>query len=453
MVKKLKPILKYICTFMILIFIYVVLGGVTSAIPRSLIEENSKKSAQYLLGEKQCADIKIKDTLYKKEYIFNYTNALMLNTAYSIEPTKPLESFMLARKNYLPEITERFNQDTQYGLVSASNWNYQNQTGEYYYVTHKDKDIVVKESFEYARYWHGYLAILRPALTLFSYQAIEILSICVFIVLVIWCTYLMWKKISKISAILFLLSFIVMNSFYTASSMNEVTCFMIMLCSNIYILLRYKKIKQMPLVFLVIGSITNYLDLLTLPLITFAMPVCIYFLLKEKEEITIKESLITYIKFGIAWGMGYGLTWFVKWILVDILCNRNIIEVAIKQILYRTSGSEGDVMFPYSYVILKNLEFLGNETIYATGFVALAILLIGMIKNKKYPRRNKINVVQLIIYLITSVLPFIWYFALKNHSAIHARFTHRLLIIFIFTFWILLAKIWGIDNSKKEEMK
>lgn len=448
-----KTILKYSCTFMILILSYVLLGQVTSAIPRSLIEENSRKSAQYLLGKEQCADIKIEDTFYKKEYIFNYTNALMLNTAYSIDSTKPLESFMLARKNYLPEVTEIWNQDTQYGLVSASNWNYQNQTGEYYYITHKDQDIVVKESFEYARYWHGYLAILRPVLTLFSYPTIEILSRIVFVLLVISCTYLMWKKINKTAAILFLLSFVVMNSFYTASSINEVTCFMIMLCSNLYILLRYQKTKQMPLVFFVIGSITNYLDLLTLPLLTFAMPVCIYFLLKEKEGIKAKESIITYIKLGIAWGAGYGLTWVAKWILVDILCNRNILEVAMKQIIYRTGSKEGNVIFSYSYVIGNNMKFLGNEALYATGFVALAILLMGIIKNKKYPRKDKINVVQLAVYLITSVLPFIWYFALKNHSAIHARFTHRLFLIFIFAFWIVLAKMWGIDNLKKDKIR
>jgi len=448
---KIKPILKYGYTFIILILIYMVLGVATSAIPKSLIEENSKKSAEYLLEEKECADIKIKDTIYKKEYIFNYTNALMLNTAYSIDTNKPLESFMLARKNYVPEVTEIFYPDTQYGLISASNWDYQNQTGEYYYVTHKDQDIVVKESFEYARYWHGYLALLRPALVLFSYHAIEILGMITFVLLVIWCTYLMCKKIGKAAGILFLLSFVVMNSFYTAGSINEVTCLLIMLCANIYILLRHEKVKQMPLVFLIIGSITNYLDLLTLPLITFAMPACIYFLLKEKEEMSIKQSIIDYIKLGIAWGIGYGLTWFAKWILVDVLCNRNIIEVAVKQILYRTSATEGDMVFLYGDVVKRNLGFLGNEVIYATGLVALAIIVIGIIRNTKQSQKNKINLPQLIIFLVTAILPFAWYFALKNHSAIHARFTHRLLIIFIFAFWILLAKIWGVNRQQKEK--
>lgn len=445
---KLKVILKYSCTFIILILIYLILGAATSAIPQSFIEENSKKSAEYLLDGKECSDIKIKNTFYKKEYLFNYTNAIMLNTAYSIDTNKPLESFLLARKNYIPGTTEIFNQDTQYGLVSASNWDYQNQTGEYYYVTHKDYNIVIKESFEYARYWHGYLSLLRPALLIFSYQVIEILSSITFAVLVIGCTYLMCQKISKVAGILFLLSFVVMNSFYTARSINEVTCFVIMLCSNLYILCRYKKIKHMPLVFLVIGSITNYLDLLTLPLLTFAMPVTIYFLLKEKEEMAVKKSLVEYIKLGIAWGIGYGLTWFAKWILVDVICNRNIIEIAFKQILYRTSGKEGDMVFSYADVLGKNIEFLGNQPIYMTGCVALALIITGMIKDKKQFPKNKIKVEQLVIYIVTMVLPFAWYFALKNHSAIHARFTHRLLLISIFTFWMLLVKIWGVDRQK-----
>ena len=451
MKNKIKSILKYIYIFIILIIVYVLLGVITSKIPTKIIEENSKQSSEYLLGNHECADIIEKNTLYKKEYIFNYTNALMLNTAYSIDPEKPVQSFLLARKNYIPGTTEIFNTDTQYGLVSASNWSYQNQTGEYYYVTHKTENTV-KESFEYARYWHGYLVILRPILTIFSYQTIEKLSIIFFSLLLGWCTYLICKKINKTTGILFLTAFIIMNSFYTAGSINEVTCLIIMLCSNIYILLRNKKIKQMPLVFFIIGSITNYFDLLTLPLITLAMPMAIYFLIREKEDtLEQKKAILTYIKLAIFWGLGYGLTWLAKWILVDLICNRNVLEVALKQILYRMSGNEGEQKFTYSYVLLNNLKFLGNETIYSTAVVSVLIMLVGILKNRKKIQKEKMNIEALKVYIITLILPFVWYFALKNHSAIHARFTHRLFIIFIFMFWILLAKIWGVDKRSKKE--
>ncbi len=443
-----KPISKYIYVLIILILIYMMLGIVSSMIPNNLIEKNSKKSAEYLLGEKDCADILVKDTSYKKEYIFNYTNALMLNTAYSIDENKPLQSFLLDRKNYIPGVTEVFNKDTQYGLISASNYNYQNQTGEYYHVTHKDSSMTIKESFEYARYWHGYLSILRPILVLFSYEKIEKLSILTFTILLIICTVLMWKRIDKISSCLFILSFIAMDSFYTSGSINEVTCFIIMLCANIYILLKYEKIKNIPLVFLIVGSITNYFDLLTLPLLTFAMPTFIYFLLKTKDEIgDWKEYIILFVNIAIAWLVGYGITWAIKWILVDLICNRNVISIALKQIIYRISSSEGNIKFTYNYVLSKNMEFLGNQVVYFTAFISAIIMGTGIIRNKN--SKSKINVPELLVYIVIAILPFIWYLTLKNHSAIHARFTHRLLIISIYAFWMVLAKIWGFDKDEK----
>ena len=78
-------------------------------------------------------------------------------------------------------------------------------------------------------------------------------------------------------------------------------------------------------------------------------------------------------------------------------------------------------------------------------------MLVGILKNRKKIQKEKMNIEALKVYIITLILPFVWYFALKNHSAIHARFTHRLFIIFIFMFWILLAKIWGVDKRSKKE--
>ena len=445
MITKIKPIIKYFYTFIILIIIYILLGVATSLIPKSLIEENSKKSAEYLANINHGVDIIQKDTFYKGEYIFNYTNALMLNTAYSIDTNKPLESFLLARENYIVGETKTVNKDeTLYGL---SEYPYRNQTEEYYNITHNLADI---EAFEYARYWHGYLVILRPMLILFSYDMIEKLSITFFIILLGICTYLISKKINKVSAILFLLSFIIMNLFYISGSINEITCFIIMLCANIYILINYSKIKKASLVFFIIGSITSFLDLLTNPLITIAIPLCIYMLLKEKEKKwNLKERIIEYLKILIAWLMGYGLTWFSKWLLVDIMYNRNLIEVALKQMIYRMQGKECEQIISYGFVISNNMRFLGKQVLYMTVIISIIIMLIGIIKNKGKLIINQTNITQLLMYLAISLLPFIWYFVLKNHSAVHARFTHRLFIISIFAFWTFLAKFWGVERKKE----
>ena len=50
----------------------------------------------------------------------NYTDALIINTAYSIDSQKPLYSAFVARKNYIPNITTEIYEDVPGELKSSS---------------------------------------------------------------------------------------------------------------------------------------------------------------------------------------------------------------------------------------------------------------------------------------------------------------------------------------------
>ncbi|MCI8396770.1 MAG: hypothetical protein HFJ52_03735 [Clostridia bacterium] len=94
-----KKLLKYIAVFIGLIIIYILLLALISLIPTQAIKTNVEKSAEELLplGEKTHLEY-----LGKTVTLFNFTDALMINTAYSIEPDKPLYTAMIARRNYIP---------------------------------------------------------------------------------------------------------------------------------------------------------------------------------------------------------------------------------------------------------------------------------------------------------------------------------------------------------------
>ena len=105
-----KSFLKYVLTFIIVILIFVVTLIISSSFPRDWIEENTIESAITLLQEgnpNYILDMKLD----------NYTDALMINTAYSINPCKSFESIMLARKNYLPEREQTVYPDSNGGLI------------------------------------------------------------------------------------------------------------------------------------------------------------------------------------------------------------------------------------------------------------------------------------------------------------------------------------------------
>lgn len=453
MKKHMKKIISYILIFVILVGVY--FGSLTliSYIPSSFIKENVKESANYFFyngGENKIIELK-----YKKVNLFNFTNALMINTAYSIDSTNPIEAFLTAKKNYIPGVTKIIHTTTSKNLQSAE---------KYYKVENADRNNAVQtlelfdtvnerdlyESFEYARYWHGYLVFLRPLLLIFSYEQINILIFVLVMILLFLNFYYIKNKIGLKVAIGFALSYVLVDGLFITMSLNEVTCFIISLISCLYILIQYDKIKDINKVFFVIGALTNFFDLLTNPIVTYGMPIIIYMLIKSsKENLKFKEILKLYFTTSIMWGLGYGLTWATKWIITDLILDRGIIKNALEQISYRTSGES----YSIKILIKKLLKYFSKTIVIVTGIIT--VILCFNIKNIKNLKHIKIlNVLKSMIpFIIAIFIPIVWYIVLLNHSCVHAFFTYRNLIVSIFAIFVCAINIGKTQEVmlKKED--
>ena len=152
-----KNILKYIVTFILMIVVFCVLLTITSLIPREALTKKVKESSTILCNQGNSLIIFIDGRPTKFD---NYTDSLMINTAYSIDNTTPFYSSMVARKNYIKGKTEIVYPDTTGELKSSSKYKALNQVGDLRDTVNND----TIESFEYSRYWHGYLIFLRPLL-------------------------------------------------------------------------------------------------------------------------------------------------------------------------------------------------------------------------------------------------------------------------------------------------
>ena len=446
--KILKNLFKYVLIFIGLICIYIMLLVVSSMIPSSLLEKNVKESSETLNldGEKKEFNL-----LYKEENIFTFTDALMINTAYSVDSTTPMKSPLLARKNYIPGQTKKVHVDSQYNLGATSK--YKNpktgdlyQTKELYGLMHGEK---IEDSFEYARYWHGYLVILRPLLAIFNYSAIRILLLIITLLLIGTLGVLLYRKIDLQTAIIYMLGFISISIWIVTKSINESFIFIFALISTIFLLLRKDKMKDYFLFFFIIGSITNFIDLLTAPIVTLGLVGTTYFLMLQKENrnITIKEYAKEIIKICIAWGLGYGLTWVIKWILVQLLYNRDLIMQSIEQAKFR-------MIVPKKYnvtimeVIKVNLAFLSINTILILlGFIVIYIIY-NLIKNRNEEIDFKHNFKRSIPFIFISLLPIIWYVVLKQHSIKHSFFTYRILIITIINIFVFIKTLFEKEKQK-----
>lgn len=442
MKNKIKVILKYVYITLFLIGIYILMMLITSLIPSSEIKENVKKSSEtlYQEGEKRTIDLK-----YKKENLFTFTDALMINTAYSVDNTNP-ESCMLARKNYIPEQTKKVYKDSQYNI--GTNEKYKNnktgdlyQTKELYGLMHGDN---IEYSYEYARYWHGYLVILRPLLLLFDYSGIRIFLFLLTLITVMWLLYLICKKINLNTSIMFAVALLSINIFIVSQSINEIMVFLVSFISSIFLLIKKDKIKNIGIFFFVVGSITSFVDLLTAPLVTLGIPLIIYFLLEQKEKINVKKELIDLVKLSIVWGLGYGITWAIKWGLVELIFKRPLISQAIEQILFRINGGHSGIRkFTIYEVVKTNLNRLSKFIIFSILMIAFINIIIRLIKIsvKKEKIDIKQNLKKCIPYAIISAFPIIWYAVIKEHSCIHSFFAYRIMVISIINLLVVTNKI------------
>ena len=441
--KVVKKVSKYVLVFIGLIAIYVVMLFVTSLIPSNWLKENVTSSSELLkeLGESYKIDFGV-----RKDELFLFTDALMINTAYSIDNTNPIESMLLDRKSYIPGQTKIVHEE---GIDVQSPKMYMEgsntfQTRELYGLMHNDNNT---EAYEYPRYWHGYLVILRILLLLFDYSIIRILSFIVFILLFAWFIILLAKKVNIVSSIIFLFGFISINIFFVSLSLNEITTFYIAIILSIILLLFNKKIqKHVEIIFFVTGSITCFLDLFTTPVISLGIPLIVYFLMLQENNMNLRKQITLLFKLCILWGLGYGLTWTTKWVLTDVLLGKNILTDAISQIAFRTGADKIPIILKIKATIYCLANKYGKMLIAINLFIATLIGIIGLIKYKN----KKINYANVVPFFIIATFPIIYFSVVWQHSSFHLFFTFRIFVITVIAFMLIISNITGYKNKNCE---
>lgn len=438
-----KKILKYISTFIILLLIFNLLLLACSLYPSKIIEKNVKKSSQILTEEGNLYEFFEWSDVVNN----NYTDALMINEAYSIDNTNPVYSYMAVRKNFNKEITKKHLADTQEELISINSEDY-DPVGELEQFLNGNIDT----SINYARYWHGYLPILRTMLIFFDIAEIRKILLIIFIILFIWLIKLIKEKIGITASIIFAISLILEGYFYVSYSLESAPVFIVMMISSIILLKRIDKINNLYLYIFIISCITNFVDYLTVPLITLAIPLLLYILYKQKNDkkIKCKDYIKIIIKSSIIWFIGYATTWISKWIIYDIIYREGLLKSAIMQVMYRSESYN-------KYKILTIQEMIRELIFNNIGYTIMIfnIFIFGcFICRRKYKLKVKgmsewVN--ESIPILLISIMPLVWYRVLANHTLMHYRFIYRHMLIFLIGITICLKNIFTI--KKVEDYK
>ncbi len=316
---------------------------------------------------------------------------------------------------------------------------------------------------QYDYYWHGYVTVLRPLLALFDYGEIRVLNSMGQLLLVFLLCLWLWRKKGMPYALLMLTSYFLLMPMAMPFSLQYSWVFYITAGCLVYLFCgdRARRLSGIKLygVFLAVGMLTSFFDLLTYPLYTWGVPVIWWLLLQERgrqetdqsapaqskqdeyesgrgELYYVKQVIVT----GLWWILGYAGMWLGKFVLGSLILGRNIFESAFYEVGFRL-GAAGE---PFGladrldalYVNWKHYEY----KLYVL-LLAVWLLVIVVYTLKKGVRGNVLNKA----LALAGVSPIVWYFALANHTAGHHFFTYRIYGIAVLA--VLAILIGSVNND------
>ena len=438
---------KYVVAFIISLLVFNACLFLTCSFDSKLIKTHVQESSKILSKQGK---------FYQVSKFFNiinnnYTDAIIINEAYSIDNKHPFESYMRARRNYKKGLTTKEEREKT-GEVLTINYNEDSKQEMYIHNSVKELDHFlsgkVHHSINYGRYWHGYLLIYRPLLLLFNIQQIRLLSFIVLTCLFGYFIYLLNKRFSKRIAFIFGISLLCSGYFSATYSLESTPIFLAMIISAIVFLKRIDKIKHVELYIFIVGCVANFVNFLTVPLITLGMLCSLYLLKMVEEQTDWKKCIWFLIRCSILWLIGYAGTWLAKWLLYDITINdgKSMVKIGFIQSFYRTQRVNEVVGYDKDYVDTI-LNIIGQSSLYVllTTFVLLAL-------NKFKAFTSEYGKGSIALFIL-SAYPIIWYVVLANHTVLHYFFTYRHSLVYMLAMLLFINNLLFGEAREKDNIE
>ena len=311
-----------------------------------------------------------------------------------------------------------------------------------------DKNDVV-EARTYTRYWHGWIFPLRFALIFFTYSDIRMLLQVIQMLLTMLAIIGLYKNKLYSSLIPFGVALLFLMPSTISQSIDYSCVYLIMLAAIAYLCWVSDTIEKIgyDVFFLILGMLTSYNDFLTAPLITLGLPLIVLLDLRRSKT-TLNAQITMVMKCTILWGVGYFGMWAMKWLFAFLLADYSIAD-AVDRARFRTSNSFNEQVITYIDALVQNLRVIKKRPY-------VLLIVFGMInailpwKTEKKISKHSCKILLGVPYLIIGLYPFIWWYALRNHSYLHWHFTYRNISVFVFAFLEHLGYIISTYKSQKQ---
>ena len=399
-----KAVVPYCKVFGLLIAAYFCFAILSCLLPDTAIRRHITESAPVIAKEGIYPQAIIPVEQCRMD---NFTDALIMNQIYNIDRKHPVKSAMMMVRS----------------SEKGQDWN--------------QPELLVRrvqgetlEEEPYARYWHGGTFLFRLLFLLMDFTTMRFMLFIISSVLMVLLLCAYYPEAGLIKTLALMLGFGVAYGFVMQFSMQFFPVLAITLIGSLLVI---KNKKTASMLFFIIGSLTCYFDLLTTPLLTLGIPLVVLLSLKSDEGFCFKDNLLEIIKLILLWGLGFALTFVAKWALASLVLGENIFADAYEVSLYRMEADD----FTRWDAVTRNL---GMINWWIVGIVAIVMLVVGLIKQWKFNYRK------ILLFLIISMIPYVWYFLLSNHSYLHWWFTYRLQMVTVVSL-LMMVSVKGIGKS------
>ena len=204
--------------------------------------------------------------------------------------------------------------------------------------------------------------------------------------------------------------------------------------------------------FFIVGMIENFFDFLTFPIITLGIPLILLIWLRVRDEqADFKSNFCFMFKGSVSWGLGYALTWVMKWLIATVILGVRYFWRTMDVVKFRLEGNEE---YPLDRIgtIQKNLKSwlnIQDHGMISWSKVVILIMVVALILIiwKKLKDRKTISAYVPILFV--ALYPYVWYLVMSNHSQIHHWYTYRAQLVALFGGIIFLISILRETEEKK----
>ena len=284
----------------------------------------------------------------------------------------------------------------------------------------------------YARYWHGSTYVARLLLAFTSYSGIRYLLYLFSSLLMLWCLIRMWRTVGKPATVVLAFALLTVNVYVMQFSLQFVP--VLMLATGAILWLTYHPTRDGGLAMLVVGSLTAFLDLITVPTITLGLPLVVWVAMHREEDL--RRGLWMLVQMGLWWLAGYALTWLAKWGIATLLTGENIFADAYGQGMYWSEDGGSYV----GRAIASNVRMLHWKWV-------LSALVVMLLLAVWHPRVQGWK--EAVRYLVPALIPFGYYVVLAHPAVNHAWFNYRALVVAVSALLMAVAAMVDWKKTRK----